>query len=89
MTKIFHLGRDDWDLRGIIILWAYRTTSKKSFGQTPFRMVYRQEEIMSMEFIVPSLCVAMITNISESGAVEVSPVCAKVSIQFLGPISTK
>jgi hypothetical protein len=41
------------------------TTSKNLTGQTPFRLVYGQEEVMSMEFIVPSLCVAMITDLSE------------------------
>jgi transposase InsO family protein len=53
LTKI--LNRDDWNLRVPTILWAYRTTCKKLTMQTPFKLVYGLEDVVSMEYLVPSL----------------------------------
>ena len=64
MTKECNINRDDWDLRILVVLWAYRTTCKKLTWHTPFKLAYSQEAIMPMEYIRPSLRVAALTEMA-------------------------
>jgi hypothetical protein len=50
LTKICGLDRDDWDDKVPTVLWAYRTTYKRSTGQTPFKLVYGQEVVIPLHF---------------------------------------
>ena len=65
LTKICDSQRNDWDLRVNVVLWAYRTTCKKLTRHTPFSLVYGQEVVMPMEYIIPSLIVAQIIEIAD------------------------
>ena len=38
-------------------------------GQTPFKLVYGQEVVVPLEFLVPSMRIATITNMTEWGTV--------------------
>ena len=65
LKKVCNVDRDDWDLKIPTVLWAYHTTCKRLMGKTLFKLVYGQEAIMPMEYIVASL---QITTIRWCGA---------------------
>lgn len=68
LTKICNIQCDDWDYIIPTTLWSYQTTSKRLTGQMPFRLVFGKEVIMPMEFIVPSLRVVSIMNLTKENA---------------------
>ena len=53
-----------------VVLWAYCTTYKQLTRQTPFKLVYGQVAIMHMEYIVPSLWIAVATHMDNGKALE-------------------
>ena len=40
LTKVSNVNHDDWDMKILVILCAYRTTCKRLIGETPFKLVY-------------------------------------------------
>ena len=70
MTKVCNTNRDDWDLKIPAILWAYRMTCKRMTGQIPFKLVYFQEAVMLMDYIVPSLYIEASISMSYEGLIE-------------------
>ena len=63
--KVCNVKKNDWDLRILVVLCAYRTTHKKLTGHTHFRLVYGQEAIMPMEYIVPRLRIYTFTEMDD------------------------
>ena len=70
IAKVCNVNCDDWDLKILIVLWAYRTTCKRLTGQTPFKLVYVQEAIMPMEYIVPNLRIVAVTGMDDATPLE-------------------
>jgi hypothetical protein len=68
LTKICNMNRDDWNLKVPTIIWAYISTCKKLIGKTPFILVYGQEAVVPLDYLIPGLHIASITDMAERGA---------------------
>ena len=70
LTKVCNTRRDDWEHKIFAVLWAYRKTCKKLTGHKPFKFIYGHEAVMHMEYIVPSLRVAVLMEMTDVDVVE-------------------
>jgi len=70
LMKVCDVKRNDWAIKVPVVLWAYRTMCKKVTGHTPFKLVYGQEAVVPMEFLVPSLRIVAFTEMDDSAAEE-------------------
>ena len=59
LTKTYEVGRKYWAKKLHVMLWALKSTYNISVGQTPFQLVYSQQEILPIEFQVPSIQVSI------------------------------
>lgn len=70
LTKVCNAKQNDWDVCISTFLWVYRTTYKKLTRQTPFRLVYGQEVVMPIEYIVLSLQIVTVTDMADCDTME-------------------
>eukprot|EP00253_Pinus_taeda_P028598 PITA_28598 len=70
LTKVCNVNKDDWNLISPTVLWACRTTCKKMTFHTAFRLVYEQEVVIRMEYIVPSLNIATFIDMVDLNIME-------------------
>ena len=59
LKKLVNENRTNWDEKLYSTLWAFRTSYKVATGFTPFKLVFGVEAIVPMEFLVPSLRIAV------------------------------
>lgn len=52
-------SRNDWEHKLTVALWAYQTVYKVATNSTPFSLTFGLEEVMHVEFLVPSLRIAV------------------------------
>ena len=57
------MDKDDWDDKVLVVLWAYRTTYKRETNQTPFKLVYGQEDDVPLHFRKHTLEIAEILKL--------------------------
>lgn len=70
LKKIVAENKKDWDQKLDSALWAFRTAYKVTTGFTPFKLVYGLEAVVPMEFLVPSLRVAVAHKLSEDDSLQ-------------------
>jgi len=59
-------NKDDWDERIPATLWAYRTTVKRLHKKTLFKLVYKIQIVVPVEFILPSKFIFEATRMTDN-----------------------
>jgi hypothetical protein len=54
LAKLANANWTDWDVILVIVLCAYRTSYKVTTQYTLFELVYNTQQIMSVEFAIPT-----------------------------------
>lgn len=57
-------NKSNWDQKLDSALWELRNAFEGARRATPFRLVYGLEAIVPMEFVVPTLKVALVNKLS-------------------------
>jgi hypothetical protein len=70
LTKICSVNKYDWDSIIPTVLWDYITTCKNLTTQTLFKLVYVLEEVVPMEYLVPSLIISPSTSMDDTNVVQ-------------------
>ena len=68
LTKVCIANHDNWNMKTHVILWAYIKTCKIFMGKFPLKLVYGQEAVMLMEYIILSQHIASTTDLIDEGA---------------------
>lgn len=58
LKKRLEGAKGNWAKKLPSVLWAYRTTSRRSTGETPFSMTYEVEAVISIEISLLNMRVA-------------------------------
>jgi len=64
LKKFVSKSQHDWDDKLGECLWAYRTTVRTPTKTTPFSLVYECEVVLPLEIQIPSLRVALTTEMT-------------------------
>ncbi len=70
LNKVYDEKRTDWDLRVLVVLWAYRTMCKKLVEQKPPRLEYGVNAVIPIEYKMPSPHIAALVDMTAHGALE-------------------
>ena len=65
LKKFISLSKKDWNVKLSESLWAYHMTFRTLTGIMSFSLVYGWEAVIPLEIQIPSLRVALITNMIE------------------------
>ena len=74
--NIFNAKINDWHVRIPVVLWVYRTTCKKVTRQTPFRLIYGEEAMIPIEYIMPSLSITAVIDMDDRDTMEEHLACS-------------
>ena len=59
MKVLVSENKSDWEDKLDSVLWAFRTAYKVATWMTPFKLVYGMEAVVPMEYVIPSLRLAV------------------------------